>query len=111
LAFLNIIEMEENENPGGLNIELNEKTSKGKYTNLAIITHSPTEFIIDYAVMLPGLSKAKVISRMIMTPDKAKSLLKALSENVKKYESSFGEIKDFQGTKIPMNFGGPKGKA
>jgi len=103
--------MEKNENPGGLNIELNEEIAQGTYANLAVISHSTSEFIIDFVRMMPGIPKAPVKSRIILSPDNAKRLLKALSENIKKYESTFGEIKDFQGPKIPMNFGGPTAKA
>jgi len=76
-----------------INIELGEKEAEGIYSNLALITHSPAEFVIDFTRMLPGVPKTKVYARIVMTPQHAKSLLKALEENVKKYESQFGEIK------------------
>ncbi|NLT51222.1 MAG: DUF3467 domain-containing protein [Ignavibacteria bacterium] len=76
-----------------INIELGEKEAEGIYSNLAIITHSPAEFIIDFTRIVPGLPKAKVHARIITTPQHAKMLLKALSENVEKYEARFGEIK------------------
>ena len=76
-----------------INIELGEKEAEGIYSNLALITHSPAEFVIDFTRMLPGVPKTKVYARIVMTPQHAKSLLNALEENIKKYESQFGEIK------------------
>jgi hypothetical protein len=76
-----------------LNIELAEKEAEGIYSNLAIITHSTAEFVIDFTRILPGVPKAKVFSRIIMTPQHAKLLAAALKENIQKYESKFGEIK------------------
>ncbi len=76
-----------------LNIELGEKEAEGIYSNLAVITHSPAEFIIDFTRIVPGVPKAKVLSRIITTPQHAKMLLRALKENIEKYESRFGEIK------------------
>lgn len=103
--------MENKENKNGLNIELTEDVAQGTYTNLAVISHSASEFIIDFVRMMPGIPKAPVKSRVIMSPDNAKRLLKALGENIRKYEQSFGEIKDIKGPNIPMNFGGPTAKA
>ncbi|MGE5847827.1 MAG: DUF3467 domain-containing protein [Ignavibacteria bacterium] len=87
--------MEINQNPQGqqINIELGEKEAEGVYSNLAIITHSPAEFIIDFVRIVPGAPKAKVHARIITTPQHAKMLMKALKENIEKYESRFGEIK------------------
>ncbi len=76
-----------------INIELDEKSGEGIYSNLAIITHSPAEFVIDFTRVLPGLPKAKVHARIIMTPQHAKMLLGALKDNIEKYERKFGEIK------------------
>ncbi|MBO7479153.1 MAG: DUF3467 domain-containing protein [Bacteroidales bacterium] len=76
-----------------LNIELRPEIAQGIYTNLAIITHSHSEFIMDFVQMMPGVPKPKVVSRVIMAPDNAKRLLKALQENVSKYERENGEIK------------------
>ena len=76
-----------------INIELGEKEAEGIYSNLALISHSPAEFVIDFTRMLPGVPKTKVYARIVMTPMHAKSLLKALEENVSKYEKQFGEIK------------------
>lgn len=82
--------MEEKEK--GLSIEINPEVAGGNYSNLAVISHSPTEFIIDFAQMMPGIPKAKVCSRIIMHPEHAKRLLAALKDNVDKYESQFGTI-------------------
>lgn len=79
--------------PQQINIELGEKEAEGIYSNLAIITHSPAEFIIDFTRVVPGVPKAKVQSRIITTPQHAKMLLKALTENIEKFEKRFGEIK------------------
>ena len=76
-----------------INIELGEKEAEGIYSNLAIITHSPAEFIIDFTRVVPGVPKAKVYARVISTPQHAKMLLKALKENIDKFEARFGEIK------------------
>ena len=76
-----------------INIELGEKEAEGIYSNLAIITHSPAEFIIDFTRVVPGVPKAKVYARVITTPQHAKMLLKALKENIDKFEARFGEIK------------------
>mgnify|MGYP005839055923 CR=1 FL=1 len=79
--------------PQQINIELGEKEAEGIYANLAIISHSNAEFVIDFTRILPGVPKAKVYSRIIMSPVHAKMLVRALNENVKKYEAQFGEIK------------------
>ncbi len=84
---------EKDQKPQQINIELGEKEAEGIYSNLAIITHSPAEFIIDFTRVVPGVPKAKVQSRIITTPQHAKMLLKALKENIEKFESRFGEIK------------------
>lgn len=87
-----------------INIELNEKEAEGTYANLALITHSPSEIIIDFARIMPGTQKGKVYSRIIMTPPHAKLLLKALDDNIKKFESQFGEIK-IHGKESQKNIG------
>lgn len=79
--------------PQQINIEIGEKEAEGIYANLAIISHSPAEFVLDFTRVLPGIPKSKVYARIIMTPQHAKSLLNALKENVAKYEAQFGEIK------------------
>lgn len=76
-----------------LNIELGEKEAEGIYANLAMIVHSPTEIIIDFARVMPRMPKARVLSRIIMTPMHAKMLSNALLDNIKKFENQFGEIK------------------
>ena len=83
--------MDNNEKPQ-LNIEIKPEVAGGHYSNLAVISHSRTEFIIDFAQMLPGLQKANVCSRIVMAPEHAKRLLNALTENIKKYEAQFGTI-------------------
>jgi hypothetical protein len=78
---------------GKIQIELDEKIAEGIYSNLVIIAHSPSEFILDFIRTVPGAPKAKVQSRIIMTPISLKNLNRALDENVKKFEEKFGEIK------------------
>ncbi|NCO54561.1 MAG: DUF3467 domain-containing protein [Bacteroidetes bacterium CG02_land_8_20_14_3_00_31_25] len=97
---------------GQMNIELDEETAQGIYSNLAVITHSSSEFIIDFVRIVPGVPKAKVKSRIILTPEHAKRLLFALKENLTKFESQFGTVKvNEMGPILPMNFGGPTGEA
>ncbi len=81
--------------PQQLNVELGEKESEGIYSNLALITHSPSEVIIDFCRVMPGVPKTKVYARVIMTPSHAKMLLNALDDNIKKFEAQFGQIKIF----------------
>ena len=76
-----------------INVELPQEVADGHYANLALIAHSPSEFILDFARMLPGLPKAKVCARMVMTPTNAKALLKTLQTNVQRYEENYGEIR------------------
>ena len=76
-----------------MEIELDAETAQGKYSNLAIISHSPSEFVLDFAAVLPGVQKAKVKSRIILTPEHAKALMMSLQENVARYERNVGEIK------------------
>src|SRR5210317_1209723 len=104
--------MEDNNNEQGqqLNIELDETVAEGTYSNLAIINHSVSEFIVDFINIMPGVPKAKVKSRIILTPQHAKRLTKALADNVRKFEQAHGEIKDYEQPPIPMNFG-PTGQA
>jgi len=99
----------EKNKPNQINIELGEKESEGIYSNLAIISHSQAEFIIDFTRLLPGTPKAKVQARIIMTPMHAKLLSKALIENISKFEAQNGEIKTQSGNE-PMGFapGSPK---
>ena len=78
--------------PQPVNIEIGEKESEGIYSNFVVIAHSPSEFILDFARMLPGLPKAKVFARIVMTPQHARLLYNALEDNLKKYEGRFGKI-------------------
>jgi len=96
--------------PGQINIELDEKVAEGIYSNLAIINHSPSEFVLDFVTIMPGVPKSKVKSRIILTPQHAKRFLKALGENIHRFEVAHGEIKDSEQPPIPLNFG-PTGQA
>lgn len=102
--------MSDNQQQGQINIELDEKTAEGIYSNLAIINHSPSEFVLDFVTIMPGVPKSKVKSRIILTPQHAKRLLKAIAENISRFESAHGEIKDSEQPHIPLNFG-PTGQA
>lgn len=102
----------EEQNDNQLNIELSEEIAEGIYSNLAIITHSSSEFVLDFIRVMPGVPKAKVKSRIILTPEHAKRLLTALEDNLEKFEAINGRIKiqkDPSG--FPMNFGGTMGQA
>ncbi|NOY89552.1 MAG: DUF3467 domain-containing protein [FCB group bacterium] len=99
--------MNPNQQPQQINIELGEKEAEGIYANLAMIIHSPTEIIIDFARVMPRMAKSKVLARIIMTPMHAKLLHKALTDNLKKFEAQFGEIKihsDFSKSAKPIGF-------
>ena len=104
--------MNENEKKQqGLQIELTPDKAQGEYANFAIITHSSSEFIVDFARMLPGLAKAQVRSRVIPAPEHAKRLLGALQENIMRYEHTFGaikipQVKDEPRTIAPFNVQG-----
>jgi len=80
-----------------LNIELSEEVAQGTYSNLAIITHSTSEFVVDFVRLMPGVPKANVKSRIILTPEHAKKLMLALQDNIAKYESMHGRIKNIEG--------------
>ena len=93
----------------GLSIEIKPEIARGTYSNLAIITHSQSEFILDFATMLPGLAKPEVSNRVIMTPEHAKRLFLALQDNINKYESQFGQVSlggEPKGTYPMGGFGG-----
>lgn len=97
---------------GQINIELPEDISEGVYSNLVMIAHSNSEFVLDFIRLMPGVPKAKVKSRVVITPDHAKRLLAALKDNIRKYEESFGPIKqNDEAPKFPLNFGGTIGEA
>ncbi|MCK5781218.1 MAG: DUF3467 domain-containing protein [Flavobacteriales bacterium] len=95
---------------GQLNIELSEEVADGTYSNLAIINHSVSEFVVDFINVMPGVPKAKVKSRIVLTPQHAKRLMKALADNLARFEKAHGEIKDYEQAPVPMNFG-PTGQA
>lgn len=102
----------EEQNENQLNIELSEEIAEGTYSNLAIITHSNQEFVLDFIRVMPGTPKAKVKSRIIITPEHAKRLLTALEDNIEKFEAVNGRIKVQQEpSAFPMNFGGTMGQA
>ncbi len=101
---------DKNTNQGQINIELDEQTAEGIYSNLAIINHSNTEFVLDFVSIMPGMPKAKVKSRIVLTPQHAKRLMRALAENIHRFESAHGEIKEVEQPPIPLNFG-PTGQA
>lgn len=96
-----------------INIEVPEDVAEGVYSNLAIVSHSPTEFIVDFVRIVPGTPKAKVKSRIVLTPEHAKRFTRALVENIKRYEKQHGDISDKnQGGGFPnMNFNTPNGIA
>jgi len=99
------------EQPNQLNIEISEEISEGEYANLAIITHSHAEFVIDFVNVMPGTPKSKVKSRIILTPFHAKRFMKAMIDNVKKFEAANGTIQDMEQVELPFTFGGPAGQA
>lgn len=102
----------ENVNQNKIDIEIPEEVADGIYSNLAVITHSNAEFIIDFIRIMPGVPRAKVKARILLTPQHAKRLLKALQDNLGKYESAFGKVDiddGFDG--FPINFGGPAPEA
>jgi hypothetical protein len=103
---------DKNVNANQINIELTEDVAEGVYANLAMIAHSNSEFVIDFIRLMPGVPKAKVKSRIVITPEHAKRLLNALKENIQKYEDNFGLIKqNDEAPKFPINFGGTVGEA
>ncbi|HOP00241.1 MAG TPA: DUF3467 domain-containing protein [Bacteroidales bacterium] len=96
-----------------ISIELNEEVAQGIYSNLAVITHSASEFVVDFVRIMPGIPKAQVKSRIILTPEHAKRLVAALQDNISKFESVHGPIKEVKGSGpvMPMSFGGPTAQA
>ena len=106
--------MEDPNKPNQLNIEMPEEISQGVYSNFAIVGHSPSEFVLDFAQVLPGMTKGKVRSRVVLTPQHARRLLAALAENIEKYEAAFGKI-EVKGPTFPPTppsyGGGPAGIA
>ena len=102
---------QQNQPPNQLNIEISEEVAEGSNANLPIITHSHAEFVIDFVNVMPGTPKSKVKSRIILTPQHAKRFMKAITENIGKYEALNGTIKDLEEIQLPMNFGGPTAQA
>jgi hypothetical protein len=96
-----------------INIELSEEMAEGTYVNMFMIGHSNSEFIVDFIKWMPGIPKAKVKSRVILTPQHAKRLLRALQDNISKYESIFGTIEVKEGGEMmpPFNLGTPTTEA
>lgn len=108
----NISMSEQTKNPNEINIELSEKISEGIYSNLAIISHSHSEFVLDFIRLMPNVPKAKVKSRIILTPQHAKRLMKAISENLTKFENQYGIIQDPEPPSFPpMSFNTPTAQA
>jgi len=105
--------MSDMKNQSQFNIELSEDVAEGVYSNLAIMTHSPAEFVIDFVRIMPGVPKSKVKSRIILTPEHAKRLVAALSDNIAKYEAVHGPIREVKGSGpvMPVTFGGPTAQA
>jgi len=101
----------ENQPNNQLNIEISEEVAEGQYANLAIITHSHAEFVVDFVNVMPGTPKSKVKSRVILTPQHAKRFMKALTDNVNRFEAANGKIQDIEEIQLPMNFGGPTAQA
>ncbi|MBI95400.1 MAG: hypothetical protein CMB94_03645 [Flammeovirgaceae bacterium] len=100
-----------NQKQNQINIELSDEISKGKYANLAMIAHSSSEFVIDFIQLMPGVPKAKVNSRIIITPEHAKKFSIALSDNISKYEQKYEDIKDFNELpKFPMDINSQSNK-
>jgi hypothetical protein len=98
--------------PGNqLNIEISEEIAEGQYINLAIITHSHAEFVVDFVNVMPGTPKSKVRARIILTPQHAKRFMKALTDNIVRFEAGNGKIQDLEEVQLPMNFGGPTAQA
>lgn len=98
-----------------INVELSEEMAEGVYSNLVMIAHSNSEFILDFIRLMPGVPKAKVKARIIVTPEHAKRLLEALKDNINKFEEAHGPIQNSGGDgsqfNFPMSFGGPGGEA
>ncbi len=106
---------QENNDRRKLNIELPEGLASGVYANMAVITHSPVEFVVDFAQMMPGMQQAQVRSRVILAPLHAKRLVQALTENIRRFERQHGAIQEVQGASsdpaLPLTFSGPQGEA
>lgn len=90
----------------GIAITIDPEKAKGQFANVAMIAHSPSEFVVDFVTHFPGMQQGEVVSRVILTPEHAKRFVKAMSNNVKKYESTHGVIKEIEDTVIPMSYRG-----
>lgn len=104
----------ENQQPGQeqqINIELTEEIADGQYANLAVVNHSFAEFVMDFINVMPNVPKARVKSRIIMTPYHAKRMMRALVENIKRYEAANGVIRDGEQVAVPFTLGGPAAQA
>jgi len=100
--------MKTKDKKGSINLELDENLAQGTYSNLALINHSISEFVVDFINIMPGVPKAKVKSRIILTPQHAKRFSKALNDNISRFEKSNGEIKDYDKHQpVSLNFGPP----
>lgn len=97
--------------PKNIEIELSDEEATGTYSNLVMITHSPSEFVFDFISMMPAVKKAKVVKRLVLTPDHAKRLANALNENIRKYEKEHGPITSKEKFDMPYNYRGPKPEA
>lgn len=102
---------DDKQQPNQLNIEISEEVAEGVYSNLAIITHSHAEFVIDFVNVMPGTPKSKVKSRIILTPQHTKRFMKALTEYITRFESLNGKIQDLEDVQLPLTFGGPTAQA
>lgn len=98
-------------NPNQMEIELPEQEAEGTYSNLVMITHSASEFVLDFISVMPGVPKAKVVKRMVLTPDHAKRLAKALSDNIDRFEEDHGQITTGDQFDVPFNYRGPTPEA
>ncbi|NBR82732.1 MAG: DUF3467 domain-containing protein [Flavobacteriia bacterium] len=96
---------------GQMNIEIKEEVADGIYSNLAIVNHSPSEFVVDFVQMMPGMPKGRVRSRIILSPQHMKRLVRALQENIQRYEEAHGTIDEGTPPTMAMPFGGPTGQA
>lgn len=96
---------------GQIEIQLPEEEASGTYSNLVMISHSASEFILDFISVMPGVPKAKVVKRMVLTPDHAKRLSNALAQNVQKFEEEHGDISGDEEFEVPFNYRGPTPEA
>lgn len=106
-----LLNMEDQKQQHQINIELTDEVAEGIYSNLAVIAHSHSEFVIDFVRLVPNVPKAKVKSRILITPTHAKRLLQALAENVQKYEGQFGKIDEPDNNQMPPMTFSPMGQA